>query len=56
MSRTRIVILLALLGVAVPAAVVLTIGGRHFMMPAPVHFGLVSTAAAERGPATAAAS
>jgi HD-GYP domain-containing protein (c-di-GMP phosphodiesterase class II) len=45
MSRTRTVLLLALIGVAVPAAFVATVGGRHFMMPAPVHFGLVSIAA-----------
>lgn len=38
--------MLALLGVAVPAAIVVTVGNQHFMMPAPVHFGLVSIAAA----------
>jgi len=45
MSRTRIVLSLALLAAAAPIAVVVAFGSQHFMMPAPVHFGLVSTAA-----------
>ncbi len=46
MPRSWIVIVLALLGVAVPVAIVVLAGDQHFMMPSAVHFGLVSSAAA----------
>ena len=46
MSRTRIVLLLAFLAAAAPVALVAAVGSEHFMMPATVHFGLVSAAAA----------
>ncbi len=46
MPRSWIVTLLALLGVAVPVAIVVLVGDQHYMMPSQVHFGLVSSAAA----------
>ena len=46
MSRSRIVLFLALLAALLPFALVAPAGTHHFMMPAWVHFGLVSAAAA----------
>lgn len=45
MSRTRLVLLIALLAFAAPAAVVVGTGQDHWMMSAGVHFGLVGIAA-----------
>ena len=68
MSRTRIVLLLALLARSRRSRSSSPPGTEHFMMPAAVHFGLVSAAAAiaslaslalsfaGRAPATGAAS
>ena len=46
MPRSWIITLLALLGVAVPVAIVVLVGDQHFMMASQVHFGLVGSAAA----------
>ncbi len=45
MSRTRLVLAATLLAALAPVAFVVTVGSEHFMMPAPLHFGLVSAAA-----------
>ena len=45
MSRSRIV-LVAMLAALLPAVAVALAGKDHFMMPAWMHFGLVSAAAA----------
>ena len=46
MSRTRIGLALVALAAVAPVTIVAAIGTAHFHMPAALHFGLVSTAAA----------